>query len=247
MTPNVVKLPVPVLEHPYWRVNFRPDVYQDEAIPSLSECFQIIEKNKVRLRGWDYPHLSNRDNERTQGINWVASWSNFMGHLEYWRFYQSTQFLHLFSVREATEEQWRSTLQKQTAFHLAHVSDVDWEKVPGFISIINFLYNVTDIIEFATRLCQAQVYKGNLNISIQINQIRGFILTTDLNHAWDIYCSAGEDSLAKTWTIDCESLIANSPHYSLDIIIWFFERFGWLNPSRDVLRKDIDNYLKVRR
>lgn len=247
MTPNLVKLPIPVLEHPYWRVNFRPEVYQDEVIPSLSQCFQIIEKNKVRLRGWDYPHLSNRDSERTQGINWVASWSSFRGHLEYWRFYQSTQFLHLFSVRESTEEGWRSKLQEQTASHLSHVPDVDWAKVPGFISIINFLFNVTEIIEFATRLCQAQVYKGNLNISIQINRIRGFVLTTDLNHMWDIYCVAGEDSLAKTWTIDSESLIASSPQYSLDIIIWFFERFGWLNPSIDILRKDIDNYLKGRR
>lgn len=248
MTPNVDKLPVPVLEHPYWRVNFRPDVYRGEAVPSLSECFQIIEKNKVRLRGWDYPHLSHRDTERTQGVNWVASWTHFMGHIEYWRFYQSTQFLHLFSVREVTEERWRSRLQELTTFNLSGIADVNWETVPGFISIINFLYNVTDIIEFATRLCQAQVYKGDLNISIQINQIRGFILTTDnINRLWDKYCSTGDDSLGKTWTIDCESLVGDSPRYSLDIVIWFFERFGWLNPSRDILRKDINNYLKGRR
>jgi len=247
MTPNVAKLPVPVLEHPHWRVNFRPDVYQGEAVPSLFECFQIIEKNKVRLRGWDYPHLSHRDTERTQGVNWVASWTDFMGHLEYWRFYQSTQFLHLFSIREATYEPWRSRLQELATFHLSQITDLDLEKVPGFISMMNFLYNVTDIIEFATRLCQAQVYKGSLNISIQINHIRNFILTTEINRAWDIYCSAGEDSLGKTWTINCESLVGDSPQYSLDIVVWFFERFGWLNPSRDVLRKDIDNYLKGRR
>jgi len=246
MTPNVARLPVPVLEHPHWRVNFRPNVYRAEAVPSLSECFQIVEKNKVTLRGWDYPHLSHRDTERTQGVNWVASWAAFMGHLEYWRFYQSTQFLHLFSVREATEERWRSRLQELAAFHLSHITDVDWEKVPGFISMTNFLYNVTDIVEFATRLCQAQVYKGDLNISIQVSQIRGFVLTTDTNRMWDIYCSAGEDSIAKTWTINCESLVGDSPRYSLDIVVWFLERFGWLNPSRNVLSKDIDNYLKGR-
>ena len=247
MTPEATKLPIPVLENPHWRVNFRPEVYIEEVIPSLSQCFQVIEKNRVRLRGWDYPHLSNHENERTQGIDWVASWSRFRGHLEYWRFYQSTQFIHYFSVRESTEEGWRSKLQEETASHLSHIGGIDWDKVPGFISINNFLFTVTEIIEFAARLCQAQVYKGNLDISIQINPIKGFMLTTDWDRAWGVYCSAGEDVLGKTWRIDSESLIADSPEYSLNIIVWFFERFGWLNPSIDVLREDIDNYLKGRR
>lgn len=247
MTRETSKLPIPVLEKPHWRVNFRPEVYIGEAIPSLSQCFQIIEKNQVRLRGWYYPHLSNHADERTQGKNWVASWVTFRGHIEYWRFYQSTQFIHYFSVRESTEEGWRAKLQKQTASHLFHNSDIDWNTVPGFISITNFLYTVTEIIEFAARLCQAQVYKGNLDISIQISSIKGFMLTADEDRAWNVYCPAGEDMLDKIWTIDSGSLIADSPEYSLDIIAWFFERFGWLNPSKDVLRKDIDNYLKGRR
>jgi hypothetical protein len=244
MNSPTINLPVPVLEHPHWRVNFRPGAYKDEVIPSLGQCFQIVEKNRVRLRGWDYPHLSN---EITQGANWVASWSNFRGHLEYWRFFQSTQFLHLFSVREVMEEGWRSKLQKEAASHLSYIRDTDWDKVPGFISILNFIFNVTEIIEFAARLCQAQVYKGNLSISIHLNGIRGFVLTTDLNHMWDVYCAAGEDKLGKTWTLDSGSLIADSPQQSLDVIVWFFERFGWLNPSIEVLRKDIDDYLKGRR
>jgi hypothetical protein len=247
MNSSEINLPVRVLEYPHWRVNFRPEAYENEAIPSLGQCFQIVEKNKVRLRGWDYPHLSNYDNERTQGTNWVASWSSFMGHLEYWRFYQSTQFLHLFSVREVTEERWRSKLQKAASFHLSHIKDTEWDKVPGFISIENFIFSVTEIIEFAARLCQAQVYKDNLSISIHLNGIRGFVLTTDLDHVWDVYCAAGEDKLGKTWTIDSRSLIADSPQHSLDVIVWFFERFGWLNPSIEVLRKDIDDYLKGRR
>lgn len=247
MTSQELNLPIPVLEYPYWRINIRPMVYQDEVIPSLSQCFQIIEKNRIRLRGWDYPHLSNHDNERTQGTNWIASWSNFRGHNEYWRFYQSTQFLHLFSVREATEEGWRSKLQKEAGLQLFHLNGTDWDSVPGFISIPNFIFTVTEIIEFAARLCQAQVYTGNLSIAIHLNGIRGFVLTTDLDRMWTTYCAAGEDRLGKTWPIDSGSLIADSPQHSLNIIIWFFERFGWLNPSIDVLRKDIDDYLKGRR
>jgi len=60
----MIDLPVPVLQHPHWRVNFRPAVYEDNLIPTLAKCFEIIEKNRVSLRGWDFPHLSRRDEER---------------------------------------------------------------------------------------------------------------------------------------------------------------------------------------
>ena len=101
---NTDPLPVPVLEGPHWRVNLRPSEYLPELIPTLSQCFEIIQQTKVHLRGWDYPHLSTRNTERASGSNWIASWTPFMNHNEYWRFYQSGQFLHLFSVREITEE-----------------------------------------------------------------------------------------------------------------------------------------------
>lgn len=247
MTSRKTELPVDVLNYPHWRVNFRPQEYVEEVIPSLGQCFQIIEKNRVRLRGWDYPHLSSRENERGQGTNWVASWSSFMGHQEYWRFYQSTQFLHLFSVREATEEIWRGKLQEQTASHLSHMKHINWDEVPGFISLTNFIYCVTEIIEFAARLCQAEVYKGEVGITIQLNKVRGFVLTTEWDRAWFEYYAASEDSLEKTWTIESGALIADSAQNSLDVVIWFFERFGWLDPSTDVLRRDIGNYLKGRR
>lgn len=247
MTSPQTELPVDVLDYPHWRVNFRPQEHVEEAIPSLGQCFQIIEKNRVRLRGWDYPHLSNRENERGQGTNWVASWSSFMGHREYWRFYQSTQFLHLFSVREATEEGWRGKLQAQTASHLSHMERINWDEVPGFISLPNFIFCATEIIEFAARLCQAEVYKGEVDITIQLNRVKGFVLTTEWGRAWYEYYAASEDSLGKTWRIDSGGLIADSAQHSLDVVVWFFERFGWLNPSTEVLRKDIDDYLRGRR
>lgn len=247
MTLNKIELPVPVLNYPHWRVNFRPEAYTEEAISSLGQCFQIIEKNRVRLRGWDYPHLSNRNEERDQGTNWIASWSSFMGHLEYWRFYQSTQFLHVFSIREATEEGWREKLKLQTASHLSHMKKINWDKVPGFLSLQNFIFCVTEIVEFAARLCQAEVYKGKLGITIHLRGIKGFVLTTDYSRVWDIYCASGEDILGKTWAHDSRDLIANSAQHSLDIIVWFFERLGWLNPPIQVLSEEIEDYLKGRR
>jgi len=136
MSENKIDLPTPVLEHPHWRVNFRPAEYREDMISSLGKCFEIIEKTKLRLRGWDYPHLSGREAERGQGTNWVYSWSDFLGSYEYWRFYQSGQFLHLFSIREAIESEWREKLQREMQSHrILSDGEIDWESVPGFFQL----------------------------------------------------------------------------------------------------------------
>lgn len=240
------ELPVPVLQYPHWRVNFRLIEYKEQLIPTLGKCFEIIEKNKLSLRGWDYPHLSKRDTERGQGNNWVASWSDFMGHYEYWRFYQSGQFIHLFSVREATETEWRKKLEADMRSHLSHMGDINWEKVPGFISIISFIYNVTEIYEFAARLCQSQIYSGIINIKIELKGIKGFVLSAPWERAWHSYYAASEDVLANSNDFESDQLVATSKEAALKSIIWFFERFGWLNPSENVISHDQENLIKGR-
>lgn len=245
MSENRIDIPTPVLEHPHWRVNFRPNEYQEDLIPSLSSCFEIIEKTKLKLRGWDYPHLSGRDTERSQGNNWISSWSDFLGQYEYWRFHQSGQFLHLFSVREATESEWRKKLQKEMQSHrILSDREIDWERVPGFLSIVNFTYTVTEIFEFAARLCQSQVYTGRINVQIDLKGIRGFVLTAPGGRVWHSYYATGQDRLTKSQDIESEELVATSRDVSLSTIMWFFERFGWMSPSEDVIRQDQENLIE---
>jgi len=244
MTERDISLPVPVLEHPYWRVNIRPNEYQEQLIPNLSKCLEIVEKTKLSLRGWDYPHLSNRSTERSFGKNWVASWSNFMGHCEYWRFYQSAQFLHLFSVREVTMSGWRKKLEQDMRSHLDYMKNISWEDVPGFLSINNFIYSATEIFEFAARLSQSQIYMGLVTITIEIKGVKDFVLTADWDRAWHNYYSAGENNLGHSWNIKSDELVSNSSEHALTAIVWFFERFGWLSPSVEVLRQDQENFLK---
>ena len=240
---ETLKLPVPVLDFPHWRVNIRPNTYQEELIPSLSRCFEIVEQTKVRLRGWDYPHLSTRDNQRCQGVNWVGSWSNFQGHNEYWRFYQSGQFIHLFSIRESTENSFRSHLEKTSRAH-HYFREPDWSSVKGFVSVLNFFYTVTEIFEFGARLCQKELYRGDVQIRIDLKGIKGFMLMVDPDRSWHACYQASENHLGKTWTVRSDVLIGESANKSLDAIVWFFERFGWLNPPIEGLRSDQEQFLK---
>jgi hypothetical protein len=130
--------------------------------------------------------------------------------------------------------------------HLRHMRDVDWQTVPGFISIINFLYTVTEIFEFAARLCARRIYQGELTITVELKGVREFVLTTDWDRAWHSYCAATEDKLGRSWSVRSDLLLSESSEHSLKAVVWFFERFGWLRPSVDVLRKDQQQFLKRR-
>ena len=233
------ELPVPILRYPHWRISFRPDEFRGLLVPTLGKCLEIIQKTKLSLRGWDYPHLG-REEHRAYGNNWIASWSDFMGHNEYWRFFQSGQFVHLFSVREATEPDFRQHVQER-------YGRINWEEIPGFLSILNFVYTATEIFEFAARLCEASVYEGRLTIDIRLKGIKGFILIfTDWDREVDEYYSAGSNELGHSWEIGTSDLIAESLKHSLNAIEWFFERFGWLPPPVEIFRKDQENLLTGR-
>ena len=242
----MIELPVPVLEHPHWRVNFRPATYEPNLIPTLAKCFEIIEKNKLSLRGWDFPHLSRRDTERVHGNNWIASWSDFSGHYEYWRFYQSGQFIYIGAVREATETEWKKKLEDDMKSHLSYMKNIDWTAIPGFISIVNFVYRVTEIYEFASRLCQAQVYSGTLKITIELKGVKEFVLSAPWDSVWHSYYSATENDLATGNEIATDTLVASSKEEALKSIAWFFERFGWLNPPVETIAHDQEKLLKGR-
>ena len=243
MNPQL-ELPVPVLNAPHWRVNFRPKLYKTESIESLEKCFKIIEKNKLSFRGWDYPHLSSLNEEKECGDDWIASWSNFMGHIEYWRFYQSTQFIHLFSVREAVKKEWRRKLETDMRSHLSRMKDEDWDNIPGFISIVNFIYQITEIYEFAARLCESQIYNADMNIKIELKDIEGFVLVAPWERAWHSYYASKRKILSHSKDYESDILIATSRDEALKAIVWFFERFGWLSPPTNIIRHDQENLIK---
>lgn len=229
------QLPVPVLQTPHWCVNLRPEYYEPELIPTLSKCSSLIEQNRVKLGEWSYPY---ENYESVQGSNWIASSTDFFGRKEYWRFYQSSQFVHLFSIIEVTKPGYRNNLQKQSSQLLSY-KKINPSSVPGFIIITNFVYTVTEIFEFAARLCTNGIYRGKINITISLNKIKGFILTKEEKFP-ELRClyQANENILNYSLPVASDALVANSPEQSLKAIVWFFERFGWLDPPVEAFKKD---------
>src|SRR5208337_3130253 len=55
----------------HWRVALRPGSFQRDRIADRSDLFRIVERNSVRLRGWDYPHIDYQ-NQPQIGVDRVG-------------------------------------------------------------------------------------------------------------------------------------------------------------------------------
>lgn len=241
------QLPVPILDKPHWRVNLHPEVHEPELLSTLSDCYKTIEKTRVRLRGWDFPHLSQEPDERGLGQNYAASWCEIFGHHEYWRMYQSGQFLFLATIRERQEQQWHEKIKTNLQASLQHMN-LDWDSVPGFIETVNFIYSVTEIFEFSARLCRHGLYRGNVFHRIDLRRVSGFLLGAgDPTRFWHRYCRCDADQIGREWVVGSEALTVDSAASARDAIIWFFERFTWLEPNVEYIRTVQDRFLSGKR
>lgn len=232
-------LPLPIKDAPYWRVVIRPDNFELERIASLKECWHLIESCRVSLRGWDYPHVDRDD--RLNGKDWIASWCEFRRHREYWRFYQSAQFVHLFSFSEDAE------FEEAEKRARSEINIPEGFSPSGYLSIINTLYTITEIFEFATRLAQKGTFGDSTYINIQLNKVKDRILFVwSPSRIFDIFCPAAEDILSREQYIRTQDLVAKSGEIARDTVVWFFERFQWTDPSPELLANEQRKFLERR-
>ena len=108
---------------------------------------------------------------------------------------------------------------------------------------MNFLYTVTEIFEFSTRLCEKGIYQNDVIVSIHLKNVTGFILSEE-DGFLPRRNGAVERDLGKAWALHARDLLAGSKDYSLAAVGWFIERLGWLHPPLDAPKKDQERFLK---
>ena len=159
------KLAIPVLqrirERGYWRVVIRPGSFERERIP-FSALYPLLAERVVRFRGWEFPQLEPYG-EFDPGQDWIAHGSERYGkYLEYWRFYQSGQFVDF----EAIAEDWHDQ---------SLPGPVPTDGAPGrLLPIFETVYHLTEIFEFAARLALTDAYGADDQIRVEI-LLRGLL------------------------------------------------------------------------
>ena|SRR5215207_1389878 len=215
----------------YWRVVMRPTVFEERRIRTLSDCWRILEGAKVRLRGWDYPHI-DRD-ERGQGNDWIQSGSTFTNHVELWRFFQSGQFVHHFSLRED-----RTPVGGNPAPTISG-------RQPQ-LSVLSTLYTVTEVLTFARNLAYREVLEPAADITIELHGMAGRVLTASFDRELHGHYEATTDLICWHETVPATALLATASDLALDATVHVFERFGWQDLPREVLAEDQRRLLERR-
>ena len=154
----------------YWRINFQPLVAV-EKIPKLEDCKTIIENNGVHLRGWDYPHFPKRNSDTSSispATNYYEGWIDWDGQIEYWRMYQSGQFIQYLALKEDWADE-DSFINERMKIILQKSS----------LSVIGTIYQLTEIFEFLLRLVNNGLYEEGVRVNISLNNTKNRKLWID--------------------------------------------------------------------
>ena len=233
-----------MLEGGYWKVTVRPLQYIPNRI-LYAQLREALERTQVRLRGWYFPHLTNKSEEIQQGSDYYGTWVVFANY-EYWRFYESAQLIHYHGIRENVDEMYNAKIKEATQSNLRWAKP-DWSTVHGYIDIINFLYTVTEVFEFAARLARFLELDELMQIDISLRNIEGYILgVSDWERGWNFLYRCAQSSLSNSWDIEAKKLDVDSAPYSLAAVKWFFERFGWADANMPALEDAQSAFLKRR-
>lgn len=203
----------------FMRVVIRPAETPESL--TVMTAREVVEKASVSLRGWDYPHVTLRNDEHggtEYHAEYVQDWCDWYHHVEFWRMYKSGQFLHYKALRE--------DLSKEGNVPAGQV-----------LAVGSFMYTVTEVIEFAHRLRVAGLYEDGATIQISLGNTRGRKLWVEdprrLDFMSPMITSAEEIKAERSLTAS-ELFLGDPKDISLSIISEFLEAFGW-KPSPSLI------------
>lgn len=196
----------------HWRVIIRPTPFSERKIEGIQALLPTIEQARVRLRGWDYPHVQAE--EVSIQLNFIEQATDWEHHVETWRFYQSGQFIHYAGF----SEDWRN----QSGFWPA---SADWK--PGLrLGIGATIYQFTEAFEFAARLAETAAGDERMGVRIDTVGIAGRQFYVDNPRRLD----AGSDRRTEMESFPFElqlsraELLANPREYAFQGFVELFKR-----------------------
>ncbi len=210
----------------HWRVNIRPLLSSGDLI-SFQQCFDSVRQSSVSIRGWDFPHISARNDDNggfSRKENFVEDWTDWNGFIEFWRMYRSTQFLSYFCLRSDTGAMGREISQHKV------------------LNIVDAVYSITEFLEFSHRLYMNGLYKNGALLSVNLVSNGPRYLETGINRIPFLdpkFSESSQISIEKTLSKDI--LSTSYRETAIKILLELFDHFGW-NPDSSQIRSDQEKF-----
>lgn len=209
----------------FWEAVIRPAFYEKTRIEDISDLEPLLQKHVVRLRGWDFPHFDHRTPTHIDR-NWIGQQYDWEHNKAIWRFYQSGQFAHVWSL----SLDWRDESSIRPA-------EEGW--APGnLLGVGDTIFTFSEILQLASRLCLSEAGDDAMTIKIALHHLDGRRLYMDSHRSrWPFTQAyvASLDSYSFFESVSRDDLAANPSEIALAYSQELFNRFGW-SPSMDLLR-----------
>ena len=207
----------------YWRLEVRPAAYLARRVPSTPVLQRAIERARVELRGWDFPHLG-RSWELPVSRTWIGIETDWSIHVELWRAFLSGQFVYRGGV-------WNDWLDQ----HHFRGRDRDWQPGQG-MPLVDSLWSITEFYEFAARYSQTEAGDDQMYIAVSFTGMKGRSLFGDhQQRRWfSDYGPAGLDTFAHACQVSRSELISEAPRLALVCAAELFSVFGY-EPGEEML------------
>lgn len=235
-------------ERGYWRINFKPTESDKDRL-SLSECSKIIERNNVTLRGWDYPHVEPKKRPDDFGLSGVyedyyESWTDWGGHIEFWRMYTSGQFLHYRALAEDWQKERNASIETRLGgFALIRGTIPDEPFLIMDIGRTIFLF--VEVFEFLRRMASDthSPYDTGVIVDVELNNVRSRRLydSTDWIEEFRRYCT-NASKISLEATLSSEQILLESADLAIQNVLDFFDHFTF-TPVRGFIQKRVDECL----
>lgn len=209
-------------------VEIRPTRFDKLRIPTFSKAQEIVQSCIVTLRGWDYPHWNPNNVQNME--DWIEASEDWGEYIEYWRFYRSGKFIHVFALHE-------DYIDMEKALPIRYPQR---PKRAGYLGFISATYQVTEVFEFAARLANKGALDPKAFVSIGLHSVKDHqLIAFDTSRfLGDDYVYTSDGPIVIEKEIPEQDLIAKPDEFALDYIVEIFERFQWNNPPRQVLSED---------
>lgn len=222
----------------YWRILFRP-LTHEIRIKELDKCKEIVERNKVSLIGWDYPHFAyRRDNDAdlVPGNDYYEGWTDWMQFKELWRMYQSGQFIHYVALYD---DWYEEGIKDEWAEH---------DSEHRILKITETVFFITEVYEFLSRLTKARLFEGGVNVSLQLNNTKDRILYSEhgIGRRFLRNYKTGAPDIVCDKQYRERDIIENPCLLAKEALLHIFERFGW-KPADGVIEGHQSRLLEKKR
>jgi hypothetical protein len=228
MVSDTEKLLEKIKSRGYWRLRLYPLSSKAVVIPTLADCIRIVEEANVTLRGWDYPHISRR-NEYERNLDYCALSTDWSYFKEHWRMYQSAQFIHLRGLRE----DW---------YDEANNAQPGYSEIPSPGECLNvissLIYNLTEVFEFISRLAVNKQYSSGINIELSLENTKNRRLWIGDPARIDFmeqYKSSME-SILYTTSISLAEAKESPSLNAQKAIEYFYQRFGFDHSTKEQIK-----------